>query len=259
MTRDTARPVTVGRAREVALAGAFADLAGGLVGEVDVAELLHRLTEHCVAVLAVAGCGILLTDDRGVLRVVAASPPAAEAVEAVEVLEVQVDQGPGVDCVHTGWPVRSGDLAADTRWPRWAPQAVRRGIGSVYATPLRTADTVLGALNLFGADVDATSEAELLIVRALADVATITLLQQRRTEHAAAVTTQLQTALTSRVRVEQAKGIVAHTLTVSMDQAFQVLRHSSRSTNTRLAVLADALIDGRLTAIDLLLPPWMAA
>ena len=250
------QPVVL-RQREVALAGAFADLAAGLVGDVDVPDLLHRLAEHCVGLLHATACGILLTDDRGVLRLVAASP---EAAETLELLQLQDAQGPCVDCVHSGLPVRSGHLAADlVRWPRWAPQAVRKGIGSVYATPLRTRDTVIGALNLFNADLDGTSAAELLIVRALADVATLTLLQQRHTEHTTAVNTQLQTALTSRVAIEQAKGIVAHTLTVSMDEAFGILRHSSRCTNTRLAVLADHLIDGRLTATDLLSLPRVAA
>ena len=182
ITQDPARPVTVRRGREVALAGAFADLAGGLVGDVDVADLLSRLAEHCVALLHATACGILLTDDHGVLRLVAASPQAAETLEVVQ---LQDDQGPGVDCVHTGQLVHSGNLAAETaRWPRWAPQAVRRGIRSVYGISLRTPDTVIGALNLFNADLDGTSEPDLVIVRALADVATVTLLQQRHAEHA---------------------------------------------------------------------------
>lgn len=239
--------------REVALARAFADLAGGLVTDADVPELLHRLTEHCVSLLAATACGILLTDGEGTLRLLAAFPDAAETLE---LLQLQDQQGPCVDCVHSGQPVRSGDLAADlARWPRWAPAAVRAGIRSVYATPLRAEDTVIGALNLFGPDLDGTSEADLLIVRALADVATRTLLQQRHTEHAAELNTQLQTALTTRIRIEQAKGIIAHTLTVGMDEAFAIFRHTSRSVNTRLTLLGEHLITGRITATDLLRLP----
>ena len=250
----TVGPAPVGGGREVALARAFADLAGGLVGDVDVPDLLHRLAEHCVGLLGASGCGIFLTDSTGgKLRLVAAFPGAAHVVE---VLQLQDHQGPCVDCVHTGQPVRSEDLAADiARWPRWASAAVTRGIRSVYATPLRTPDTVIGALNLFGMDIDAASETDLLIVRALADVATLTLLQQRHTEHTTGLNTQLQAALSSRVAIEQAKGIIAHTLTVTMDEAFAVLRHTSRTTNTKLSLLADALITARITATDLLRPP----
>ena len=255
MTERTAQAGPPGNAvvpcdREVALAEAFADLAGGLLGDVDIPGLLHRLTEHCVDLLGASGCGILLTDTHGTLRVAAASPQAADVLE---VLQLQDQQGPCVDCVHTGHPVRSGNLTAEARWPRWAPAAVQAGIRSVYATPLRTTDTVIGTLNLFDADLDATSDADLLIVRALADVATVTLLQQRHTEHATELNTQLQAALTSRVAIEQAKGLIAHTLTV--DQAFAILRHTSRATNTQLGVLADALTTGRITATDLLRPP----
>lgn len=198
------------RNRDVALARAFGDLAGGLVGDVDVPDVLHHLAEHCVTLLEATACGILLADDRGPLRLAAASPERAEVWER---LQLQEQQGPGVDCVRTGQPVHSVNLVADlARWPRWAPAAVDAGIRSVYATPLRTADTVIGALNLFDADLDGIPESDLLIVRALTDVATLTLLQQRRTEQVGQLNTQLQTALASRIRIEQAKGIVAHAL-----------------------------------------------
>ncbi len=244
------------RDREVALARAFADLAGGLVGDFDVQDLLHGLAGHCVDLLDATACGILLTDPHGQLAVVAAQP---ERAESLELLQVHDDRGPCVDCVRTGEPVRSGDLAADAhRWPGWAPTAIRQGIRTVYATPLRSGETVIGTLNLFGTAPRGMSESDLLIVRALADVATITVLAQRRTDHAGQLNTQLQGALESRVRIEQAKGIVAHALSIDMERAFQLLRHNSRSTNVKLTVLADCLITGRVTTADLLPLPWAA-
>ncbi len=244
------------RDREVALARAFADLARGLVGDFDVSDLLHRLAGHCVTLLGASACGVLLTDPHGRLAVVAANP---EHAESLELLQVHDDQGPCVDCVRTGEPVRSSDLAADThRWPAWAPTALRQGIRTVYATPLRSEDTVIGTLNLFGTDPRGMTEPDLLIVRALADVATITVLAQRSTDQAGRLNTQLHTALESRVRIEQAKGIIAHALAVDMEQAFQILRHNSRSTNVKLTVLADHLITGRITTTDLLPLPRAA-
>jgi len=243
-----------GRDRELALAAAFAGLAGGLVGDVDVPELLHALAGHCVDLLDATSCGILLTDDRGRLRLLAAHP---ESAELLEVVQLQNDEGPCVDCVRTGEAVSSADLAAEVgRWPRWAPQAVAAGIRSVYATPLRTRDTVIGTLNLFGGEVRGTSERDLLIIRALADVATLTVLQQRHTFEAGQLNAQLQTALTSRIGIDQAKGIIAHAWSVDMDTAFQVLRHNSRVTNTKLSVIADALVHARIAPTDLLPLPY---
>lgn len=244
------------RGREVALARVFAELAGGLVGDFDVQDLLHGLAGHCVDLLPASACGIMLTDPRGKLGVVAAHP---EHAESLEILQLQDGQGPCVDCVRTGQPVRSVDLAVDgSRWPGWAPAALSQGIRTVYATPLRTQDTVIGTLNLFGRDPHGLSEADLVIVQALADVATITIVQQRSTDQAAQLNTQLRTALESRVRIEQAKGIVAASLTVDMDHAFQLLRHNSRNTNVKLTVLADYLITGRVTTADLLPLPRAA-
>ncbi len=242
------------RERETRIVRAFVDLAEGLVGDVDTQDLLHRLAEHCVDILPVTACGVLLTDDRGVLTLLAAHP---EAAGVLDLFQVQANEGPCVDCVRTGQPVRDGDLRAGLdRWPRWAPMAVRAGIRSVYATPLRARATVIGSLNLFGSDPDGMSDHDLLIVRALADVATLTVLQERSTDAVTRLNTQLQTALESRVRIEQAKGIIAHALRVDVDRAFQVLRHTSRTTNVKLSTLADRLTGGVITAADLLpLPP----
>ncbi len=236
--------------REVALARAFVELADGLVGDPDVQELLHRLAGHCVDLLDATACGILLADDGGTLALLAAYP---ESSRVLDLLQLQVDQGPCVDCVRSGEPVRSTDLAADAHvWPDWAPTALEAGIRTVYATPLRAGDTVIGTLNLFRAEPSALAERDLLVARALADVATITILQQRRSDQAGLLNRQLQSALESRVRIEQAKGVIAHSLTVDVDVAFQILRHNSRATNTRLSLLADYLISGRITAADLM-------
>lgn len=246
-----------GADHELALARVFVELAHGLADEVDLQDVLSGLTEHCVDLLDAVACGILLTDPDGKLAVLAAHP---ESAAVLELLQVQIDQGPCVDCLHSGQPVRSGDLAADVdRWSTWAPMALEHGIASVYATPLRTRDTVFGTLNLFDRSAHTMSGPDLLIVRALADVATVTILQQRRTQDAGQLNRQLQTALDSRIRIEQAKGIIAHALGVNTNQAFQILRHNSRSTNVKLTALCQHLISGRITPADLLRIPGPAA
>ena len=243
--------------REVILARAFADLAGGLTGEVPAEQWLRRLAGHCVDLFSGMGCAVLLTDAREGPRLSAASP---ETAATVALLELPHEQGPGGDCVRTGQPVWSGDLsAAAARWPRWAPRAVARGVRSVHATPLRTADTTIGALTLFGPNPGCLPDGDRRVVRALADAATLTVLQQRHTARTVQLNTQLQTALSSRVRIEQAKGIIAHALAVSVEEAFQMLRHHCRTTNTKLTVLVGHLIDGKITAADLIPRPRLAA
>ena len=119
--RDPGQGPRRAREREDGIVEAFVDLADGLVGDLDVQDLLHRLAEHCVTLVGASACGILLVDDRGSLSVLAAFP---EAVNVLEVLQVQGEEGPCVDCVRSGAAVRSVDLRADVhRWPGWAPVA----------------------------------------------------------------------------------------------------------------------------------------
>jgi AmiR/NasT family two-component response regulator len=80
--------------------------------------------------------------------------------------------------------------------------------------------------------------------QALADVATIGLLHERNMRRRDTLNEQLQSALNSRVVIEQAKGKLAERLGLDMDQAFNVLRDYARARNLRLSELARAFIDG---------------
>jgi len=82
------------------------------------------------------------------------------------------------------------------------------------------------------------------LAKALADVATIGLLQQRAIRGRDILTEQLQTALNSRVLIEQAKGVLAERLQLDLDQAFALLRRGARDRNRRLSELAQAVVDG---------------
>src|SRR6266704_4414534 len=198
----------------------------------------------------VSAAGLLLADPRGELRVVAAS---SEAARLLELFQLQNDQGPCLDCFRTGRPVAAADLAAAApRWPRFAPAARRAGFAAVQALPMRLREQVIGALNLFRADPGAFAPASVRVGQALADVATIGLLHERGMRHSDILNEQLQTALNSRVLIEQAKGKLAERLGVDMDQAFALLRDRARAGNRRLSDLARAFIDGTepLTAPD---------
>src|SRR5678815_3718767 len=196
---------------EVQLADVVVELADTLVDDFDVIDFLHVLTERCVQVLGISAAGLLLTDQRGTLQVVAAS---SERTRLLELFQLQADQGPCLDCFHTGQPVSVPDLPSAGRWPRFTAAAAEVGFAAVHAMPMRLRSDVIGALNLFDTTPGALDEAKLRIGQALADVATIGLLQNRAIRARDAVTEQLQTALNSRILIEQAKGVLAERLHV---------------------------------------------
>ena len=224
------------------LSETFVELTDTLVAGFDVIDFLHVLTDRSVQLLDVSAAGLLLADPRGELRVVAAS---SEAARLLELFQIQNDQGPCLDCFRSGRPVAAADLAAAAaRWPRFAPAARQAGFAAVQALPMRLREQVIGALNLFRADPGALAPADIRVGQALADVATISLLHERSMRHSDTLNEQLQTALNSRVIIEQAKGKLAERLGVDMDQAFSLLRDRARASNRRLSDLARAFVDG---------------
>jgi transcriptional regulator with GAF, ATPase, and Fis domain len=229
------------------LTDTFVELTDTMVADFDVIDFLHLLTDRSVQLLDVDAAGLLLADPRGELRVVAAS---SEAARLIELFQLQNDQGPCLDCYRSGVPVHAADLAAEAgRWQRFAPAARQAGFTAVQALPMRLRDQVIGALNLFRASPGAFASADIRIGQALADVATISLLHERGMRRSETLNEQLQTALNSRVVIEQAKGKLAERLGVDMDQAFNMLREAARARNRRLSELAQAFVEGTETLI----------
>ncbi len=218
------------------LSDTFVGLADTMVADFDVIDFLHMLTDRSVALLAASAAGVVLADPRGELRVAAAS---SEAAGLIELFQIQNDQGPCLDCFRTGQPVTAADLtSADQRWPRFAAAAVQAGFRTVEALPMRLRDQVVGALNLFRATPGPFAVADLRIGQALADVATIGLLQERSLRRTEILAEQLQGALNSRVIIEQAKGKLAERLTIDMEDAFRMLREYARNSNQHLTDVA---------------------
>jgi GAF domain-containing protein len=225
------------------LAEAFVELADTLVAGFDLAEFLQTLAERCAELLDVDAAGLLVADSRGVLRLVAAS---TEHARILELFQVQDDEGPSVDCYHTGQVVAVGDIAA-ARWPRFAAAARQAGFASVHAIPMRLRDQVIGTLSLFRVVASELDPAVARAARALTDVATIGILQERAVRQREVVAGQLQVALNSRVMIEQAKGILAERLQLSPDEAFLLLRRYARDHNYPLSGLAGDVIRGTAT------------
>ncbi|WP_240519592.1 GAF and ANTAR domain-containing protein [Amycolatopsis antarctica] len=220
-------------------------LADTLVDDFDALDFLRMLCERCVELLDVAAAGVVLSDQRGGLRMAAAS---SERAELLELFAVQTEDGPCIDCIRTGAPVASTDLSGDTaRWPRFTAAAHECGFHAAQAVPMRLRGAVIGALTLLNHDHTGVDAASTTIGQALADVATIGMLQQRTVHEAETLSEQLQTALNSRVIVEQAKGILsAHSDILDMEAAFITLRSYARNHNQKLSITARMVAEGTL-------------
>ena len=245
----SAPDLAVHPSRERQLLATFIELADTLVDDFDVVEFLAALTERIVELEFATQAGILLADETGSLRFVAASD---ERTQLLELFQVQSREGPCQDCFRTATPVAVPDLAAEVeRWPRFAPKALETGFAAVDAVPLRLRDAVLGAVNLFHDEPGALDADSHAVVTAMADVATIGLLQQQELHRSHVVASQLQHALHSRVAIEQAKGIIFEQAEVSMQEAFELLRAYARNRNDKLSDAARRVVDGTLDAGDL--------
>jgi len=231
---------------EQGLARAFVEFSDTLVGDYDVLDFLVRLCERSAEVLGVAAAGALLADARGRLGLVAAS---TEAVKVLESLQVQRREGPCVDAWRRGERVVVADLrgGAGTRWPVFTSRALASGVVAVCAFPMRLRGERIGALNVFQTVPGGLDAAALDAGQALADVATIAILQARAVEDAARLAGQLEQALASRVVIEQAKGVLAERLGVDPDAAFTRLRRYARVHGLRLTGLARRVVDGSVT------------
>jgi transcriptional regulator with GAF, ATPase, and Fis domain len=231
--------------REQLVSRAFIGLADTLVDDYDMIDLLDRLVGYTAELLAADAAGIMLGDSQRHLRVVAASSNEAELME---LLQLQNDQGPCMDCYRTATPVSVPDLDAATgRWPQYTAAIRTRGaFRSVHALPLRLRQESIGALNLFHSRPGPLPDADLALGQALADVATIGILQERAIWRGEVVNEQLQNALNSRVVIEQAKGVVAERAGLPMASAFDQLRRYARGSNQKLSDVARRLVERNL-------------
>jgi GAF domain-containing protein len=229
-------------AREALLVQTLVELADNLVDDFDVIDVLTVLGDRCVEALDVASAGVMLAASSGDLQVVASS---SDAMRDLELFELQSNEGPCVDCFRSGDPIVNLELsAADGRWPRFTRKAIDAGFHSVHALPMHLRGNTIGALNMFRTDNGSLESGDVLVAQALADVATIAIIQHQTTIDAQVLNGQLNEALNSRVIIEQAKGKISEAAGLNMDLAFQRMRNHARNHNLRLTEVARDIADG---------------
>lgn len=231
--------------REQRLAETLVNLADTLVRDFDVFDLFYLLVESVPDLIDVQEAGLLLVNGRGDLQVMAVT---SERVKTIESVQIRTSNGPCFDAFESGDIVVSSlttPMAMD-RWPRFVEAALDAGFGSIVSIPMRLRDRVLGALNLFRVRQDHLAHEEIVAAKALADMASIAILQDRAAHDSDVLVGQLQEALDSRVVIEQAKGVIAQRMGVSMEEAFAWLRSYARNHNVLLRNAADDVITGTL-------------
>jgi GAF domain-containing protein len=223
------------------LARVFVEVSDTLVDDFDLIDFLQMLAMRTAELASASVVGIVLADQHGQLQFMAASQ---EDARLLELFQLQNDEGPCLDAFRSVEPVVNTDLShADRRWPRFAPHATAAGYLTVHAFPLRLRAQAVGALNIFGTGHEPVLTADdIAVVQSLADMASIALLQERAIRRGEVLTEQLQSALNSRVIIEQAKGAVAQARGVSVDEAFEILRSYARSNNLHLSAVAYAVV-----------------
>ncbi len=245
--------------REQRVTEVFVEVADSLIDDFDLIDFLQQLSVRCMELLDVAAVGILLADVHGTLQTIAASD---EHTRLLELFALQNNQGPCVDCYRNGTARTNIDLSgprAGAGWPQFAARARETGFVAANALPLRLRGRVIGAVALFQTDPDPLSAGDITLAQALADVATIAILQQRTATHGEVERTQLQYALTSRFVLEQVKGILAERWQVSVDEAFGTFRSYARAHNLQLARLACAIAGGTFDTTLITRPTTSAA
>lgn len=230
--------------REAKLANTFVELADTLVADYEVGEFLQHLVDRCADLVGAAAVGVMLVDEGQELRLAAAS---TQDMHDLELFEIQRQEGPCYEAYASGEQIRQDDIEeARSRWPGFTPIALEHGYRAVRGFPLRVRAEKLGALNVFFDHAGPFTDADVLALQALADVAAIGILQERSMQEATDIAGHLQTALDSRVVIERAVGRIVERTGAEPQAAFEAIRSHARSSNELLRVVAQGIVDGTL-------------
>lgn len=215
--------------RKLGLVRSFSALLTDL-GDVD--DVMAALAAHVAVASRAFSASVVLT--RPEYRCL---PAANATVAAVEQAMVAAQAGPAIDAISQRRVVKAADVTCEqftVRWPAFGSAARDAGIGGVAALPMTAPDRVIGALQIYRRQPTHWSDVDIAVARTLSDVASSHLVQLERLGEYRHTAVQLQYALTSRIDIEQAKGIAAVMLNTYTEDAFVALRNVARINNTRL-------------------------
>jgi GAF domain-containing protein len=234
--------------REIWLAETLVELADTSVVGVDDTAYLAKVTTRLAELLGRAEIGLIIAEPTADARVAAAT---SERTRAVLSFELAHGEGPCVASYLSGQRILNQDIdTGDERWPRFATKARSAGFRSASALPMRRHDDTIGAVGILDTDGQPFSATEISLAQTLAETATISLRHQRALRQSTRTAEQLQQALNSRVIIEQAKGMTAARLGISLNEAFELLRGHARRNNMKLSAVANDTVHQRLTLLS---------
>jgi len=217
----------------------LSEFATALPGTYDVESVLAELMQSVAALLELTGSGVTLAEGQR-MRYVMALNNASGHLERVQ---EEHQAGPCREAVRTGKPVFVRDVAENAgAWPDYAAAAHGLGIVAVAGVPMRLGDSTIGALDLHASRPRDWSEEDMHVASVLANMATGYIVNASKLQQQEQLTAQLQTALDSRIVIEQAKGITARDRGVSVDRAFEHIRAHARGHNAPLRRVPDAIV-----------------
>jgi GAF domain-containing protein len=222
--------------RNYDLAQRMAELARASAAPRSVEEVLAGVTAAAMELIAGTDtAGVLLIGKGGKFETLA---PTSELPYRLDELQMTFSEGPCVEAALDELIVRTEDFRSEERWPRYSAAVVELGVFSALSLKLYTADRTAGALNLFSFKPNAFDAQDETTGVVLAAHAAAAILASRQGE-------QLESALSTRDRIGQAKGIIMERFGVDDVQAFEMLRRLSQDSNTRLIDVAQRVIDTR--------------
>jgi GAF domain-containing protein len=211
------------------------------IGVLDLPDLLTRVAQGAAAAIPGAeGAGLTLVEEGHANTIVASAPFVTE----VDAIQYGIGEGPCITAALDGRTVRSGELSADAKWPRFGPKVAAIGVHSVLSLPLLTPDsTVIGTMNVYAHPKNAFSDDAVRIGELFAEPAAIAVQNAQVLAQARRLAHQLQTALTSRAVIDQALGILMSRTGDTAGQAFERLRTASQKDNVKLRAVAQQVVD----------------
>ena len=219
---------------------ALAAASAAMVGGVDAASTLHVLLADVVRLLGADTGGILVRGDGDGLELLVAH--SHEATE-LEIHQANSATGPCFDAVKMGRHIKAlGFGEIESRWPDFAPRMRAAGFGGVHAIPMTWHGRALGGLNLFWRTPTELSEDDAGTARAFADTCTLAIMQSSDGDDDSALSSRVRAALSGRVAIERAKGILAQLHDLDMAGAFTRLIELSEQSERPLSATAADLI-----------------
>lgn len=233
-------------AEEADLRAGIDDLAGLITGRgLGLPGLLEEVANFAVrAIPGAEGAGVtLLRVDRtdNMVEALAASAPFVAEIDEIQYVTLQ--EGPCITAALERRTVRSGSLGREAMWPRFGPRVSRLGVNSALSLPLLLPDQVVGAINVYARGKDAFDEHAAELGELFAKPAAVSVHNAQVLAQAVTLTTQLQTALSTRPVIDQAIGLIRGRSGRSSEEAFELLRAVSQSEHRKLAEVAQRMVD----------------